>query len=302
MVYCFAEDALNINTLSAQQNNLGKGHLMKMAHQYESLSTMNRGDNPTPKPTTLETSDVIITSDDSFVQQESQPESSEKDAPAEIENLLDSMADEYVLTLRNPLKEHQYKIGETEDEYGENEGGEIVIIKKGEPIYDVYSKEYLLAAQHRNLEEFAKGSFLAENLKFDKSILPSGALSMDVIIQSYVEDSIDRAKSRYQDLAGHPAHISFESTEEDPESTNKFVEVLSSALDLGAAAIHAVRSRPPVFSRPVEIISAQERIHEAVFAQLPSDDRALLNDPVHAAEVTQAINLRTIKPEDILQK
>jgi hypothetical protein len=254
-----------------------------MAHQQETQPTTKWGENSAQQPTEQENTHEKVAA------------------------LFDSMFDEYVRIDRHPKSEILYKIGETEEQYGANEGGEVVLLKKAEPIYEAQPKVDILASQRHEIELYIKFSVVNEGRKFNPELLLSeGPATFDEITDAIFREEIGKAEQRLDNpvKTEYPAHISVESNDTDPESTNKFIDVISTALDLGASAIHAVnqavKEGPHLFSRPTAIITAfndqQEILKEVSSQQLP-DDRDLLNDPEHAPEVTQ--NIHTVTPEDL---
>lgn len=86
-------------------------------------------------------------------------------------------------------------------------------------------------------------------------------------------------------LTEHPGHITIEpGAELESDATIAFVDVVKNGFKLSAKALRKLKDAPAIHSAEISL----------PVTQIPDDDRALLDDPVHREEVTETIH--HIKP------
>ncbi len=149
---------------------------------------------------------------------------------------------------------------------------------------------------------YGEGGLLIDPLELQNE---KGPVSVYALADKYVSRLLAEVRVEKQmaerSLAGvmesPSSHVSYQSHDSDPDTTKSFKEIIRELvpepmqhridhvlgkIGLGGFAI----------SQPLQIITQQMNALDA--------DRALLNDPEHAAEVTVAVDIHTVTPNQVL--
>lgn len=228
-----------------------------MAHQNETQPTLTRGESSTPKPT-----EQIL------------------ESHVDVALYIESMFDDYVVSEKELPEVHEYIVG-YENDYRTAEQKKSGEAADRAPIYNTIPKQEIIDARLNDLRTYVKGALFTNDILVDLGKLRgAGLVSIDDICQDYIEKGINRAQNRYTlRTAEYPAHITV-GTENDFDLDTKFIEIVKTVAsvtrDLGAAAIHAIRTvslhSQPTPTQKVDTIPTQHVNAVAIDSEALHDD------------------------------
>lgn len=203
------------------------------------------------------------------------------------------------------------RLAETNQPYHENPGSAEPLIHNMLDDYLTVSKvrdtlddrreqvDAYLQKRRETIIKYVEDSIEENALDIDDALVGTETMSnaayaelyFDQVLSELQGDRVKLERAEQAPQAENPGHITIsEQTEDDLAANSAYIDVIvGGGLELSKKAMKKIGKLAMAISGAILLPPLKEEFH---------DDLHLLDDPEHAAEVTQVIDLRTIKPKD----